>query len=220
MKLELEFRKRYLVVGAVLLSFVMIMLSTPYANAQNNTRGTAGIKGGLNISNLYSDDVDDKDARLGFHGGFYGQLVSSEAFALQAELLYSTRGNEVVSDGFIDQKTRFNLNYIDLPVLAVFKLGKAFEIHAGAYAGYLVGASIKTEGDLGDEFDELDRDNFKAFDYGLVGGVGFNFGSAQVGARYNLGLQEIAETDGAQAVLGDAKNSLGQVYLALRLNGE
>jgi len=217
---ELKFKKRSLIVGVILALFIGTMLSTTSANAQNNPRGTAGIKGGLNISNLYSEDIDDKNARLGFHAGFYGQILSSETFAIQPEILFSTRGNEIVNDGFIDQKTRFNLSYIDVPVLAVFKLGKAFEIHAGAYGGYLVAASIKTEGDLGDEFDELDRDNFKAFDYGLVGGVAFNFGAAQIGARYNLGLQEIAESDGAEAALGSSKNSNGQIYLALRLNGE
>lgn len=215
-----EFKKRCLVVGSLLTVFIVIMLlTTPEANAQS-TKAAAGIKGGLNVSNLYSEDVDDKNARLGFHAGFYGQIFSSEAFALQPEILFSTRGNEIESDGFIDQTTRFNLSYIDVPILAVFKIGKAFEIHAGAYGGYLVGANIKTKGDLGESFDDLDRDNFKSFDYGLVGGVGFNFGAAQIGARYNLGLQEIAESDGARAILGDSKNSLGQLYLALRLNGE
>lgn len=215
-----EFKKRCLVVGSLLTVFIVIMLlSTPEANAQS-TKAAAGIKGGLNVSNLYSEDVDDKNARLGFHAGFYGQILSSEAFAIQPEILFSTRGNEIESDGFIDQTTRFNLSYIDVPILAVFKIGKAFEIHAGAYGGFLVGANIKTKGDLGDSFDDLDRDNFKSFDYGLVGGVGFNFGATQIGARYNLGLQEIAESDGARAILGDSKNSLGQLYIALRLNGE
>ena len=42
------------------------------------------------------------------------------------------------------------------------------------------------------DFRQLDRDNFDNWDYGLVGGVGFNFGDIQLGARYNYGLNEIA----------------------------
>ena len=32
-----------------------------------------GIKGGLNASNLITDDVTDKHGRFGFHAGIYGQ---------------------------------------------------------------------------------------------------------------------------------------------------
>ena len=47
----------------------------------------AGIKGGLNVSNLYMNDVSDENARYGFNVGVYGQVVSSETAALQLELL-------------------------------------------------------------------------------------------------------------------------------------
>jgi hypothetical protein len=215
--MNLAITKRYLVIGTVLtLIIILLILSTDNASAQQR-KPTAGIKGGLNVSNFYSEDITDKDARLGFHVGLYGQLLSSDFFALQPELHYSTRGTEVISDGVVNQKTRFNLNYLDLPVLAVFKLGNTVELQAGAYGAYLLGANIKSEGDLGDSFDELDRDNFKSFDYGLTGGIGFNFGSVQLGGRYNLGLQKLANSDGAKAALGDAKNSVGQIYLAIPL---
>jgi len=197
-----------LLVALTLFSLAVSAQSTP----------TYGIKGGLNVSNFYVEDIDDKNARLGFHAGLYGQLFATGFFALQPEINFSTRGNEVISDGLFDQKTRFNLNYIDMPVLAVFKVGDKLEFHAGVYGAYLVGVSIKSEGDLGEWFDELNRDNFESFDYGFSGGLGLNFGAIQVGARYNLGLVEIAKSDQARMVLGDSKNSLGQLYIAFRLN--
>jgi hypothetical protein len=179
----------------------------------------AGIKGGLNISNFIVDDVTDKNPRYGFHAGVYGQLFSSEAFAIQPEVNFSTKGNKATySAGIIDQETKINLSYIDIPVLAVFKLGRAAEIHAGAYWAYLVGANIDTDGDISDDFRRVDRDNFEDWDYGLVGGLGFNLGEgAQLGARYNYGLKEIANSRGARAMLGDAKNSMLQVYIAFNL---
>jgi hypothetical protein len=182
-------------------------------------RPRAGIKGGLNYSNLITDNVNDRNARFGFHAGVYGQLFSSRAFTIQPEVNFSTKGNKVeYNNGIIDQETKFNLSYIDIPVLAVFKLGRAAELHAGAYWAYLVGANIDSDGDLDGDFTKLDRDNFDKWDYGLVGGLGFNLGKgAQLGARYNYGLNEIGHSAGAKRLLGNTKNSVAQVYLAFNL---
>ncbi|WP_276372560.1 porin family protein [Chryseolinea sp. H1M3-3] len=180
-----------------------------------------GIKGGLNVSNLYVDEVDDENARFGFNIGFYGQVLSSDAFAIQPELLFSTKGSKVEYGGnFFDQTIKYNLSYLDLPVLAVFKLGESAEIHIGPYASYLLGASISHEGNLGNDVDEIDKDHLKSFDYGLAGGFGLNFGNFQVGARYNYGLAKIADSDAAELLIGDSKNSVAQIYLALNLGNK
>ncbi len=180
-----------------------------------------GIKGGLNVSNLYVDDVDDENARFGFNIGFYGQVLSSDAFAIQPELLFSTKGSKVEYGGnFFDQTIKYNLSYLDLPVLAVFKLGEAAEIHIGPYASYLLAASISHEGDLGNDVDEIDKDHLKSFDYGLAAGFGLNFGNFQVGGRYNYGLAKLADSDAAKLLIGDSKNSVAQIYLALNLGNK
>jgi hypothetical protein len=182
-------------------------------------RARAGIKGGMNVSNFTSgENLSDKNARFGFHAGVFGQLFVNEGFAIQPEVNYSTKGNNVVTEyGIIDAETKFNLGYIDVPVLAVFKLGNAVEIHAGPYWAYLLSANIDTDGDLGDDFVDLDRKNFDNWDYGLAGGIGFNLGNVQLGARYNYGLNEIAKSGGAKRILGNSKNSVGQIYLAFNL---
>jgi hypothetical protein len=194
------------------------------AQAQETPR--VGIKGGLNLSNLYVNETDDENARFGWHAGFYTQLFSSEAFAIQPELNFSTKGTGITyayagpNGVMVDHDQKFNLSYIDIPVLAVFKLGTAAEIHAGPYWSYLVHADIRNnEGDPNNEFDTVDRRNFDDWDYGLVGGIGFNLGkSAQLGARYNYGLNPIANTAAAKSILGNAKNQVAQVYLSFNLN--
>jgi hypothetical protein len=179
----------------------------------------AGIKGGLNVSNLYVNEVDDENARYGFNLGVYGQVLSSDVFALQPELLFSTKGSKVEYGGnFFDQTIKYNLNYLDLPVLAVFKLGESAEIHVGPYVSYLLGANISHDGDLGSGIDEIDKDHLKSFDYGLSGGFGLNFGNLQVGARYNYGLAKLADSDAAELLIGDSKNSVAQLYLAFNFN--
>ncbi len=180
----------------------------------------AGIKGGLNVSNLYIDDIHDENARYGLNVGFYGQVLSSDVFAIQPELLFSTKGTKAFYGGIVEQTVKYNLNYLDLPVLAVFKLGKSAEIHVGPYASYLLNANISYSGDIANGDSEIDKDNLKSFDYGLVGGFGLNFGAVQVGARYNYGLVKIADSNAAEFLLGDSKNSVAQLYLSLNLMGE
>ena len=124
----------------------------------------AGVKGGLNVSNLYIDDVSDENARFGFNLGVYGQILSSDAFAIQPELLFSTKDSKIEYGGSLfDQTVKYNLSYLDLPVLAVFKLGESAEIHIGPYVGYLLGANISHDGDLGSGVDDIDKDNLKLF---------------------------------------------------------
>lgn len=203
------------------------VLTLAASNAQAQEAPRVGFKGGLNLSNLYVNDVDDENANIGWHAGFYTQLLSSEAFAIQPELNFSTKGTGVTygvigTGGVnINHDQRFTLRYIDIPVLAVFKLGRAAEIHAGPYWSYLVNAEIRNkDGNPSNEFDTIDRRNFDNWDYGLVGGIGFNLGeSAQLGVRYNYGLNEIARSRGAKALLGNAKNQVAQLYLAFNLNG-
>jgi hypothetical protein len=199
------------------LSVLVLFTVGILANNSTFAQMRAGVKGGLNVSNLYIDDIDDENARFGFNAGIYGQVFSTDAFAIQPELLFSTKGSRAEYDGLIDQTIKYNLNYLDLPVLAVFKLGESAEIHIGPYASYLLGANVSYSGDAGNGTDDIDKDNLKSFDYGLAGGFGLNFGMMQVGARYNYGFVKIADSDAAELLLGDSKNSVAQIYLSLNL---
>lgn len=197
-------------------------------NAQAQQRARVGLKGGMNLSNLYVNEADDENARIGWHAGVYAQLFSSEAFAIQPEVNFSTKGTGVTYGSInaggvnINHDTKFNLSYLDIPVLAVFKLGRAAEIHLGPYWSYLLSAEIRNnDGNPNNEFDDIDRDNFDDWDYGLVGGIGFNLGKgAQLGARYNYGLNEIADSPGGKRILGNAKNQVAQLYLSFNLNAK
>lgn len=195
--------------------------TTTTTTEEETTTSTAraGIKGGLNVSNLYVDDVDDENARFGFNVGLYAQLFSSEVFAIQPELLYSTKGTRTTYDNLLmgEGDAKFNLNYLEVPVLAVIKLGSAAELHFGPYWGYLLSANIDVDGDT-NTFDELDRDSFRSWDFGLAGGVGLNFGSTQIGVRYSKGLRKLADSNEAEDLVGDAKNSCAQLYIAFSMH--
>ena len=191
---------------------ILCLLATTSSYAQGPV---FGVKGGLTFSNLYAGDVDDKNGRLGFNLGVLGRTDPEQPIGLQVELLYTTKGETFTYDGFfIDQEFKLNLSYVDLPVMVSLRAGEALEIHGGLYAGFLLSSNLSSSGDLGTSSEDLDKDNFNALDYGLVGGVAFNAGAMQVGARYNYGLSKLANSDGAELILGDAKNAYAQVYVA------
>lgn len=182
-----------------------------------------GVKGGLNYSTLAVEEADDETSRIGYNFGVFGRTNPEGVLGLQVELLYSTKGsttNYTALFGLVDQEVDFNLNYIELPILASFRVGEIVDFQLGGYAAYLVGANANSSGDLGNGSEELDRDNFQSMDFGIAGGVAFNVGpNTQVGVRYLHGMSSIADSDAADLVLGDSKNRAAQLYIGFGLGG-
>lgn len=199
----------------------LLLVSTSIAISARAQGPTGGIKVGANFSGLYSGEVSDENLRTGFNAGLFARSTAEDPLGLQVELLYTTKGNHTHYQGFfglVDQDVDFNLNYIELPALFSLRFADgAFEVQAGGYLGYLVGAHVSSNGDLGNGSQDLDRDNFNALDGGLAGGVAFNAGALQLGVRYDLGLANIASSDAAKDLLGDARNTCLQVYIGFGL---
>ena len=176
----------------------------------------AGFKGGVNFTNLYVEDVDDENMKVGFNAGAYYRADLAPGFAIQPEFLFTQKGSEILYDNFLSGsgKYRFNLNYLEVPVLAVIKLGN-FNIHGGPYIGFLVGANVKDVDDDGsiNDIEALDRDDFNTIDTGVAAGFGFDFPSGTLGARYSYGFQEIGQDGIAGSATENSKNSALQLYV-------
>lgn len=194
----------------------LFSLFTVFAHAQY-----IGVKAGLNLSNLNIDGVDNDHMRFGVHGGAYLNLPIGEAFAIQPEVLFSTKGSTAkynIDALDIQGKNTFKLNYLDIPIMGVINVGEAAEIQFGPYIGFLMSSSASTEGTFGDATTDLDKDNFKKLDYGVAGGLVINFDFLQVGARYSYGLQKIGDSAAADVFsLDEATNSYFQLFGALRI---
>ncbi|MEL1252434.1 porin family protein [Flavobacterium sp. DGU38] len=190
-------------------------------HAQENVTTEFGIKGGLNMSNLFTEEADDENILYGFNAGVYATLPVSDFIAIQPELLFTTKGSELeYSTAFASGNTKFKLNYIELPLLVRVNITKNFNIHAGGYASYLVSAKVSGDGDI--DFDEdIDADDLERFDAGLSAGIGVDFNPVSVGLRYNYGLTTIGkERDfaGTSYTFPDAKNSNLSLYVSYKLN--
>lgn len=177
-----------------------------------------GIKAGINLSNLYVDEVEDENMKLGLNAGFYAKLPITRGFSLQPELIYSNKGAKLRYDNFVlgEGEYRFNLHYVELPVMAVINVLPNFNIHAGPYVSFLAGADIKDMNDDGsiENVRDLNADNFNRFDFGVTAGLGFDIQNITLGARYNYGLTEIGKSGSLSGQLTrDAKNSAISVYI-------
>jgi len=206
--------------------FTGLMAAKP-AGAQEykyRKNSAIGLKGGLNMSSLTIDDNSDKNLKFGFHVGAFDKIPLSDRFAIQPELLYSVKGLNYSYDNTtgVDGDSQFKLHYIDLPVLLVFNLAEDFSFQVGPYVGYLAHANVDTDATILNNFginenEEIDRDNFNKFDYGLTAGMTFDLDPLLIGFDYSMGFNPVARDDqSAEMLLGDAKNRVIQVFAGLK----
>lgn len=179
-----------------------------------------GIKGGVNFSNLYTEDVEDNNVLTGFNLGVFAKLPITKTFAIQPELLYTTKGAELeYNNAFINGTSTFKLNYLEAPVLLVVNLNENFNIHGGPYFAYLIDGEAKnnSEGTMFDAENTLDNDDFNKFDTGVSVGIGYDTDKIGFGIRYNYGLQKVGKErnfNGTNYTFPDGKNSAINLYLS------
>jgi hypothetical protein len=175
-----------------------------------------GVKGGLNISNFYETEIDDRNALLGFHAGLYYRVPLGDFLAIQPEVLFNQKGADFSDETIFTDELSLRLNYIDVPVLGVLNLTEHFNVHVGPYVGFLLGDPSGTlNTGLIDADTQFDRSNFHRVDYGLTGGIGIRIWPIKLGVRYNLGMSNLGRDNLADLVMSDSRNSVLQFYIGL-----
>lgn len=167
------------------LFFLTLALCTVLvANAQKSKRDEGiklGIKGGLNVANLMGD-VEEVAIRTSIHAGLVAEIIVSDKFSIQPELLYSGQGASDTRDG----GGRIKLDYITLPVLAKFPIAKNLSLETGPQIGFLISGKYK-DNDSNDKIEDT-----KTIDFGLNAGLNYELNNGVFfQARYNLGLTDV-----------------------------
>lgn len=208
--------KLFTIAGALLVATAAVA-QEQQTTTESSLSPKFGIKGGINLSNLYVDDVKDENMKVGLNVGFFAKLPLTRGFSIQPELLYSNKGAKETYDNVLGKgEYRFNLDYVELPVLAVINLGKNFNIQGGGYISYLAAVNIKDLDNDGTitNVKDLNAENFNRIDYGLAGGFGVDIQNFTIGARYNYGLREVGKSGSLSGDLTkNSKNSAINVYL-------
>lgn len=163
-----------------------------------------GAKAGLNIANL-TGYFPDSSPLTGFNIGVFGEIKITNKFAVQPELLFSTQGNKMkipvldISSVFLySYDGKWNLSYLNLPVMAKYYILDKLSIETGPQIGLLLSAKAKYSSDkalpsLNTSTAEYDIKNYiKSVDLGLNFGVTYDVSkNLSFNFRYNLGLANI-----------------------------
>ena len=167
-----------------LIGLITAVLISCVASAQhgNSLPGhvNLGIKGGINLYNVYNDDNTNYDQMTGYYFGLLGHIHLSSQWAVQPELVYSKQGAKY-------GVTIYNLDYINVPVLLQYMFDNGFRLQAGPQLGFLVSADNK--------------ENLNSIDFGVSIGASYVVPSTGFGidARYNLGLSNINKDDAVKS---------------------
>jgi len=169
-----------------------------------------GAKAGVNFASITGDETDDLDMRTSLHVGIVAEIVISETFSFQPELLYSAQGAKFKETGY---EETYKLDYLNLPLMAKFYVAEGFSIEAGPQIGFLLSAEVDWEED-GDSGSEDIKEDIKGIDFGINFGVGYKTESGlNFGARYNLSLTELPDTDFEEINSLNWKNGVIQAYV-------
>ncbi len=185
-------KKQIILLSVVVLSFV----NTFCAMAQQKV-WSIGPEVGVSFSKYGQDAAGTNEFKSGAIGGLFVTYSIENTFAITTKLLYSQKGASFKS---ID--TKQTLNYIEVPVIGRFFLNKEGtfrpNIFVGPSFGFLTGVTNKVG-----SAERVSMDNYSAsfntFDFGVTGGMGFNFLISNetyliIDGRYTHGLSDISKS--------------------------
>lgn len=160
-----------------------------------NAQTTYGVKAGANFYQFGGEDgsdIESQKMKVGFNLGGFVNLALSEQFSIQPELLFSSQGTMQKSG---EAKVTWNLNYINIPVMAQYNTASGFYAETGPEIGFLMSAKAKVKVD-GESDSEDIKDQFKGFNFSWGLGAGYKLSSGLgIGARYVLGLANIIDAE-------------------------
>jgi hypothetical protein len=190
---------------------VLLLLVSLFAGMAFAQLPSFGLKGGINMANIYGSDAGRYSSKMKL-GGIGGAFICLDLMALklQPEVLYSQKGFKW---DYAGTNVTERLDYLEIPVLLKFSFGKIVvpSIYFGPSIGVLLSAKESAQSQTVD---------FKEFcnstDYGLVLGAEIKTpAKLSVEARYNLGLGNVFKP--ILSVQPEIKNSAISVMLGYYL---
>ncbi len=193
-----------------------LFLTALTVSAQDtNTTSTAssvrfGVKGGVNFATVTGDDFDSPDYRTNFNIGALVELPVADMFAVQLEALYSGQGFKSDVNGGVlggDGKVEYQVDYINVPVLAKIYATKGLSFEVGPQMDFKVNEEIDTDENDGNT---IETSEAKDFQLGIAGGLTFQTEAGFFASgRYTYGLTDMLED-------GDVHSSVFQVGVGFK----
>jgi len=172
-----------------------------------------GITGGLSVANTISayNPNFSTGAIAGFHAGLTLDIPLIYPLSFEPEVLYSQKGYAAVTQyGNFTQ----HANYIDVPLLAKFKLSPNFNFLIGPQLSF----PVNTTNTYDNGFTQTAETYYNTYGNGVildgVVGVSFNLSrDVELRARYTLDLQQNQQN---ASYGGDYRNQVWQIGLGFK----
>lgn len=189
-----------------------LMVATLSASAQNEVgQLTLQPKVGINIANVTGDIAIDKKSKVGFVAGFEAEYGISEIFGLDFGVLYSMEGFKAKSIGIDGYGTsaylvdaNYNLDYINIPILAQVYPVKGLAIKAGIQPAFNVRHKVSADDA------KATIDGIKSFNFSIPVGLSYEYECFVLDARYNIGVTKIIKH------LDEGRNSTFSITLGYK----
>ena len=184
----------------VILLITAALFLSLLAGAQDNqtdlrTKLQFGLKGGLNLSNVYDTkgEAFNADAKLGLAGGGFVAIPIGPLMGIQVEMLYSQKGFKATGIilGSTYDFTR-TVSYIDIPIMFTLKPNEFLTIMAGPQYSYLVRQSdvfATASSSIAQEL-EFKNDNVRKNTLCFLGGAEITLKHLVIAARAGWDLQQ------------------------------
>jgi hypothetical protein len=147
------------------------------------------IKVGAELGSSFAGFENTNDQILsqvdGISGGLFGSVQLGD-FAIQPEVLYVEKGGAV-----LNQPTKFNVNYIEIPVLLKWYVIKTI-LNPAIFAGPFYAANVSSAVTNG-EFT-----NINASDYGATVGVQIGLDDTFLSARWDISVGTVTSDTNIQ----------------------
>jgi hypothetical protein len=169
-----------------------------------------GVKGGANIFKIDGKSFDE-EFRHGYNLGAFAEINFNKKWGIQPEVMWNQTNtrtsadfNEIYPHSITDIRN-VKLNYLSVPILLTYRPIKPLSLQLGPQVGILM--------DQDRSLLENGRDAFRKGDFAVVGGAQLNIAAFKIGARYQVGLNNINDIDNQ-----DKWKSQGfQAYVGFRL---
>lgn len=194
---------------AIILGMVSLCPFISDAQTHYSSNVALGVKGGVDLSEVFFNPNVRQKLALGFTGGMMFRYIEENHFGLIAELNFAQRGWSENFEGAPYNYTRIT-NYIELPILAHIFFGRRgrFFFNAGPQVGLFIGDQVRANFDPKEmatlpDFPYRNRMNEQMLldvkqkmDYGISAGMGAEFNvnkrnSLCLEARFYFGLGNI-----------------------------
>lgn len=204
-------------IKSFLLAIFCLFASTTFAQV------SFGLKGGTNLAEFSFKENGtniDQESINGFTLGAVLEIGLGGNVFLQPEAVFIQKGSELQ---VLNDENKFNVNYLDIPVLLKIKLLNSNLLNINVLGGPSFGLALNGEQTtaVGQTVDINfgGDDGLKRFDLGINagGGVGINLGSIGVfgDVRYLFGVSNISENDNREIKNKGLNLSVGLMFKIL-----